>query len=167
MIDWWMDSLQSCHNGRDGVSNHQPHDCLLNRLIRRGSKKTSKLRVTGLCAGKSPVTGEFPAQMDSNAENVSIWWRNHVNGKTTLWNTTWYVVGGWQSLTLGIHVSSYSWHRIQSTSFVIDGACFISSMITMIMLISKYIYRIWVHLKKYFYFVIQIRCKIGFRITPL
>ena len=40
-------------------------------------KKTSKLRVTGLCAGNSPGTGEFPAQMASNAENVSIWWRHH------------------------------------------------------------------------------------------
>ena len=35
------------------------------------SKKTPKFRVTGLCVGKSPVTGEFPAQMASNAENVS------------------------------------------------------------------------------------------------
>ena len=41
------------------------------------SKKTSKLRVTGLCAGNSPVTGEFSAQKVSNAENVSIWWRHH------------------------------------------------------------------------------------------
>ena len=41
------------------------------------SKKTSKLRVTGLCAGNSPGTGEFPAQMASNAENVSIRWRHH------------------------------------------------------------------------------------------
>ena len=40
-------------------------------------KKTSKLRVTGLCAGNSPVAGEFPAQRASNAENVSIWWRHH------------------------------------------------------------------------------------------
>ena len=32
------------------------------------SKKTSKLRVTGLCAGNSPGTGEFPAQMASDAE---------------------------------------------------------------------------------------------------
>ena len=64
-------------NGRDSVSNHQPHDCLLNRLFRRKSEKTSKLRVTGLCAGNSPGTGEFPAQMASNAENVSIWWRHH------------------------------------------------------------------------------------------
>ena len=60
-------ALQWRHNGRDGVSNHQPHDCLLNQ------KKTSKLRVTGLCARNSPVTGEFPAQMASYAENVSNW----------------------------------------------------------------------------------------------
>ena len=70
-------TLRWRHNGRDSVSNHQPHDCLLNRLFRRRSKKTSKLRVTGLCAGNSPGTGEFPAQMASNAENVSIWWRHH------------------------------------------------------------------------------------------
>ena len=43
--------LQWRHNGRDSVYNHQPHDCLLNRLFRRRSKKTSKLRVTGLCVG--------------------------------------------------------------------------------------------------------------------
>ena len=36
---------------------------LLNRLFRC---------ITGLCAGNSPVTGEFSAQRDSNAENVSI-----------------------------------------------------------------------------------------------
>ena len=43
------------------------------------SKKTTKLRVTGICVGNSPVTGEFPAQMASSAENVSIWWRHHAN----------------------------------------------------------------------------------------
>ena len=73
----WL-SLRWRHNERDSVSNHQPHDCLLKRLFRRRSKKTSKLRVTGLCTGNSPVPGEFPAQMASNAENVSIWWRHHV-----------------------------------------------------------------------------------------
>ena len=41
-------------NDHDGVSNHQPHGCLLNRLSRRRSKKTSKIRVTGLCVGNSP-----------------------------------------------------------------------------------------------------------------
>ena len=39
---------------------------------------TPKLRVTGLCGGNSLVTGEFPAQRASNAENVSIRWRHHV-----------------------------------------------------------------------------------------
>ena len=29
--------------------------------------------------GNSPGTGEFPAQMVSNTENVSIWWRHHVS----------------------------------------------------------------------------------------
>ena len=41
-------TLQWHHNGHSGVSNHQPHDCLLNRLFRRRSNKTSKLRVTSL-----------------------------------------------------------------------------------------------------------------------
>ena len=27
--------------------------------------------------GNSPVTGEFPPQKSSNAENISIWWRHH------------------------------------------------------------------------------------------
>ena len=72
---WWYITVMPY--GRDSVSNHQPHECLLNRLFTRRSKKTSKLRVTGLCAGNSPGTGEFPAQMASNAENVSIWWRYH------------------------------------------------------------------------------------------
>ena len=70
-------ALRWRHNELDGVSNHQPHDCLLNRLFGHRSKKTSKLRVTGLCARNSQGTGEFPAQMASNAENVSIWWRHH------------------------------------------------------------------------------------------
>ena len=50
------------HNDRDSVSNHQPHDCLLNHLFRRRSKKTSKLRFTGLCAGNSPGTVNSPHQ---------------------------------------------------------------------------------------------------------
>ena len=61
-------TLRWRHNGRDNVFNHQPPG-LLNRLFRHRSKKTSKLRVTGLCV----------AQMASNAENVSIWWRHHDN----------------------------------------------------------------------------------------
>ena len=73
-------SLYWRHNGCDSVSKHQPDGRLLDYLLRRRSKKTSKLRVTGLCVGNSPGTGEFPAQMASNAENVFIWWRHHVIG---------------------------------------------------------------------------------------
>ena len=76
--------LQWRHNERDSISNHQLHDRLLKRLFRRRSKKTSKLRVTGLCEENSPVTGEFPAQRASNAENVSIWWRHHGHAPTDL-----------------------------------------------------------------------------------
>ena len=53
-------SLQWRHNVHDGVSNHRRFDCLLNRLFRRRSKKTSKICVTVLCEGDSLVTGEFP-----------------------------------------------------------------------------------------------------------
>ena len=50
----WYFALHWRHNDHDGVSNHQPQGCLLNRLFRRRSKKTSKIRVTGLCVGNSP-----------------------------------------------------------------------------------------------------------------
>ena len=102
---WWWYVVSSeggiCHYndviiGRDSVSNHQSRECLLSRLIRRRSKKTSKLRFTGLCAGNSPGTGEFPAQRASNAENVSIWWRHHVvvslgQGQSK-GSVSWYIV---------------------------------------------------------------------------
>ena len=80
------------HNGRDGVSDHQHRECSLNRLSRRRSKKTSKLRATGLFVGNSPVTGEFPAQRASNADNVSIWWRHHENDRIIMrWRVArWY-----------------------------------------------------------------------------
>ena len=67
-VNYVVKSLLWRHNECHGISNHQPHECLLNRLFGRRSKKTSKLRVTGLCLGNSPET----------VENVSIWWRHHV-----------------------------------------------------------------------------------------
>ena len=73
--------VRGIHNGHDGVSNHQPHDCLLNHVFRHRWKKTSKLRVTGLCEGNSLVTSEFPTRRASNAENVSIWWHVVAQGK--------------------------------------------------------------------------------------
>ena len=60
--------LQLRHNEHDDVWNHQRFHCSLNRLFRQRWKKTSKLHVTVLCAWNSPVTGEFSAQMGSNAK---------------------------------------------------------------------------------------------------
>ena len=76
-------------HGHDGISNHQPHDCLLNLLFRCWSKETSKLRITGLCEGNSPVTSEFSAQMAGNTGNVYIWWRHH-DYWTVLVNQQWW-----------------------------------------------------------------------------
>ena len=64
-------TLEWRYNECDGVSNHQRLGCLLKRMFRCRSKKTSKLRVTGLCEGihrwpvnsphKGPVTRKmFP-----------------------------------------------------------------------------------------------------------
>ena len=78
---FWLEGivipLQWHHNERNGISNHQPHDFLLNCLLRHRSKKTSKLCVTGLCEVNWPVTGEFLLQRASNVENVSNWWHHH------------------------------------------------------------------------------------------
>ena len=78
-------SLQWHHNGGNGISNHHPHDCLLNCLFSCRSKKTSKLHVTGLCVGNSVVTSEFHPQRASNMENVSIWWCHHVTCEKVIW----------------------------------------------------------------------------------
>ena len=60
--------LQSLHNERYGVSHHRRFDCLLSRLFRRWSKKSSTLRVNGILRGE-PVTGGPPSQRASNPEN--------------------------------------------------------------------------------------------------
>ena len=124
-------SLQWRHTKCDDFSNHQPHDCLLNRLFRHRSKKTQRLRVTGLCEGNSPVTGEFPAQRASNAENVSIWWCHHIKEMVSvnlplvqmcahgdvlaLWN--WYHLKSYDILTVVIlhAISCDIWARYNGT----------------------------------------------------
>ena len=130
-----LPTLQWRHNGRDGVSNHQPHDSLLNCLYRRRSKKTSKPRVTGLCARNSPVTDEFPAQRASNAEKVSIWWRHHVVLSTHTRRT--WVLNFWYSYFTrtrefqrnSTHTCTRTWGQIlrhSSTSLCIDILWYIS-----------------------------------------
>ena len=53
-------------------------------------RKHQSPALLALCVGNSPGTGEFSAHMASNAENVSIWWRHHVqsssrSGRFTCW----------------------------------------------------------------------------------
>ena len=79
------------HNARATILNPFNNDAIMGAIASQitsltiaystvysdADKKTSKLRVIGLCAGNSPKTGEFPAQMANNAEYVSICWRHH------------------------------------------------------------------------------------------
>ena len=90
-----LNTLQWRYNEHDGVSNHQPHDCLFRHI----SKKTSKLRVTGLCEGNSPVTVEFPTQRASNVGNISIWWRSS------------WTYRGWVK-HVDLNKSSHHWFRL-------------------------------------------------------
>ena len=110
--------LQWRHNWHDSVSNHQPRDCLLNRLFRRRSKKTSKPRVTGLWGGNSPGTGEFAAQMASYAENVSIWWCHHDPQDNThrMTSTAWQPQGDTHRMTL-THPPWTKWPPFWQTTF--------------------------------------------------
>ena len=93
-------TLRWRHNDHGGVSNHQPHGCLLNCFFRRRSKKTSKLRVTGLCAGnssgpvnsphKGPVTRKMVPFDDVIMKNVNwkqivLVWAITLLGRCTVW----------------------------------------------------------------------------------
>ena len=98
ILQWWQKNtmpLEWRHNGHDSVSSHQPRDYLLNHLFKRRSQKTSKLRVTGLCAGNSPkwpVTRKmFPILMTSSrhlcpqktvcfTSGYSLWGTTVLNG---------------------------------------------------------------------------------------
>ena len=115
-------TLRWRHNECDGVSNHQLHNCLLKRLFGRRSKEISKLRVTGLCAGNSPVTGKFPAQRASNAENVSIWWRHH-ELLVYLWNVNQRQKVFVISMSPVFHLSTFLADGIRSPTHLWRGTC--------------------------------------------
>ena len=78
--------LQCRHNECYVVSNHQPHDCLLNRLFRCISKKTSKLRVIGLCEGNAPHKGPVTRKM-LPFDDVIMWcWNQNIPGELAQYN---------------------------------------------------------------------------------
>ena len=77
-VRWIYTLLQWRHNEGHGVSTHRHLNCMFSRSIRRTPKKTSKLRVTGLCEGGPPVTSVYPQKRPVRAKNVSILWRHHI-----------------------------------------------------------------------------------------
>ena len=110
-------TLRWHHNERDGISNHQPHHCLLNRLFMCRSKLKSKLRVTGFCGGNSPVTGEFPTQRPSNAENVSIRWHHHQRIPQLLTHWSWDIMVTSLQITF-----SYEFYWLKITEFMMTSS---------------------------------------------
>ena len=90
---WWPLGGYLCkHAGDHSVTTEvwtSPHLTCLGLCGMAAWKLSAPwLRVTGLCAGNSPGTGEFPAQMASNARNVSIWWRLHATAQLWMWQHT-------------------------------------------------------------------------------
>ena len=86
--------LQWRHNGRDGVSNHKCDYCLLNRLFKCRSKKTSKFRVTGLCAGHSPYKKPVTRKMfpfDDVIMSNTGHWCFLFNILKCCWTNSWFV----------------------------------------------------------------------------
>ena len=80
-----FNQLQERHNERDSVSNHQPHDCLLNRLFKAQIKENIE------APRHWPLWEEFtgdrwiPRTKASSAENASIWWRHHASKYSYVW----------------------------------------------------------------------------------
>ena len=93
----YISALQWRHNGRDGVSNHQHHHCLLNHLFRRWSKKTSKFRVAGL-RREIDLTG-YRWIPRTNGQSRGKWFHSMTSSWLLVWCCTSHV----------IHNFLYSW----------------------------------------------------------
>ena len=104
-------TLQWRYNERDGVSNHRCSDCLFNVCFKRRSKKTSKLRLTGLCEGNLPVICGFRSHRISNAGNVSIWWRHHHKVGSEYLDVLWHA---WISAFLFFFIKCFWKYRVQN-----------------------------------------------------
>ena len=60
----------------------------------------------------SAVTGEFPAQMASNAENVSIWWRHHDTPTSVLC----YAILNTSQVLFPFYIIHYITHKLKKYS---------------------------------------------------
>ena len=82
-------STQSFRNGRISclitATSNDRHDVwnyrsieFVQQFVLADNNETSKVRVTVALWGESTDDRWFPAQRESNTENVSIWWRHYV-----------------------------------------------------------------------------------------
>ena len=62
-------------------------------------RRKHRSSVTSLCQGNSPVTGELPIEMVSNAKNVPIWWGHNVSKVPQSSNCHWWwgLVAEWST----------------------------------------------------------------------
>ena len=72
----WLQPLEWRHYERDGVSNHPPRDCLLNRLFKTHIKETSNLRVLAFVRGIHRWPVNSPHKGSVTRKMFSIWWRH-------------------------------------------------------------------------------------------
>ena len=102
------------HSDQDGVSNHEPRGCLLNRLFRRRSNKMSKLRVTGLCVRNSPGPvnsphkGPVTRKMFSFDDVIMSCWQNQLEATFKLSGT----MGAHSQVQSRIDDDVMTWKRI-------------------------------------------------------
>ena len=78
---WACSSIRWRHNGSNSVSNQPPHDCLLNRLFRSRSTKTSKLRVTGRKCFHLMASSCLPSK---GSHKVLVVWRHGCKDATQI-----------------------------------------------------------------------------------
>ena len=71
-------SLQWRHNVHDGVSNHQPHHCLLNRFSSADQRKHQSSASLAFVWGLHRWPVNSPCEWPVTRKNISIWWRHHV-----------------------------------------------------------------------------------------
>ena len=116
-----LETLHWRHNGRDGVSNHQRHDCLLNGLFRRRSNNTSKLCVTGLWEGSSPGPVNYPHRWPVTRKCFHL--------ITSSWFYPFRAASFWGNTHIYLqlyHFSISSWRRWLESYFIQDKDPFIS-----------------------------------------
>ena len=79
---YFLPSLRWRRNGRESVSNHEPHNCLLNRSFRRRSKKTSNSASLAFVRGfhRGPVNSphKWPVTPKCFHLMTSSWWQRNL-----------------------------------------------------------------------------------------